>query len=69
MGKNGAGKSTNLKIIANATKPTSGNVIGSKDAAIAYLPQHLLTHDNVAVFEETMKAFEEVNQMQKELRN
>ena len=67
MGKNGAGKSTMLKIIAGATKPTSGNVTGPKEAVIAYLPQHLLTQDNVTVFEETMKAFAEVNQMQKEL--
>ena len=67
MGKNGAGKSTILKIIAGAAKPTTGNVTGPKDAVIAYLPQHLLTKDNVTVFEETMKAFDEANQMQKEL--
>ena len=53
MGKNGAGKSTLLKIIAGAGKPTTGNVSGPKDAVIAYLPQHLLTQDNVTVFEET----------------
>ncbi|RYE55006.1 MAG: ABC-F family ATP-binding cassette domain-containing protein, partial [Sphingobacteriales bacterium] len=67
MGKNGAGKSTILKIIAGAANPTSGNVTGPKEAVIAYLPQHLLTQDNVTVFEETSKAFQEVNQMQKEL--
>ncbi|WP_129714806.1 ABC-F family ATP-binding cassette domain-containing protein [Pedobacter sp. SYP-B3415] len=67
MGKNGAGKSTILKIIAGATKPTSGNVTGPKEAVIAYLPQHLLTEDKVTVFEETMKAFAEVNQLSKEL--
>nr|WP_221284759.1 ABC-F family ATP-binding cassette domain-containing protein [Mucilaginibacter sp. SP1R1] len=67
MGKNGAGKSTILKIIAGEAKPTSGNVTGPKDAVIAYLPQHLLTEDKVTVFEETMKAFAEANQMEKEL--
>jgi ATP-binding cassette subfamily F protein 3 len=67
MGKNGAGKSTILKIIADVAKPTTGNVTGPKEAVIAYLPQHLLTQDQVTVFEETMKAFAEVNQMQKEL--
>src|SRR5690606_12109554 len=67
MGKNGAGKSTILKIIADVAKPTTGNVTGPKDAVIAYLPQHLLTEDKVTVFEETMKAFEEANQMQKDL--
>jgi len=67
MGKNGAGKSTLLKIIAGVGKPTTGNVSGPKDAVIAYLPQHLLTKDNMTVFEETSKAFEEVYQMRDEL--
>lgn len=67
MGKNGAGKSTILKIIAGAAKPTTGTVTGPKDAVIAYLPQHLLTHDNVTVFEEASKAFQEVHQLHKEM--
>ncbi len=67
MGKNGAGKSTLLKIIAGVGKPTTGNVSGPKDAVIAYLPQHLLTKDNMTVFEETCKAFEEVYKMRDEL--
>ena len=67
MGKNGAGKSTLLKIIAGVSKPTTGAVTGPKDAVIAYLPQHLLTQDNLTVFEETSKAFEEVYHMRDEL--
>jgi len=67
MGKNGACKSTILKFIAGEAKPTTGNVTGPKEAVIAYLPQHLLTQDKVTVLEETMKAFAEANQMQKEL--
>lgn len=67
MGKNGAGKSTLLKIIAGEGKPTTGNVSGPKDAVIAYLPQHLLTQDNMTVFEETSKAFDEVYKMRDEL--
>ena len=67
MGKNGAGKSTLLKIIANASKPTTGSISVSKEAVIAYLPQHLLTQDDATVFQETLKAFDGVNQMQKEL--
>lgn len=67
MGKNGAGKSTLLKIIAGVGKPTTGNIAGPKDAVIAYLPQHLLTEDNVTVFEEASKAFVEVYKMRDEL--
>jgi len=69
MGKNGAGKSTLLKIIAGAGKATSGHISGPKDAVIAYLPQHLLTQDNVTVFEETSKAFSEVYHMRDELES
>ena len=57
MGKNGAGKSTMLKIIAGITKPSKGSISAPKDAVISYLPQHLLTEDNCTVFEETSKAF------------
>ncbi len=67
MGKNGAGKSTMMKIIAGLDKPTSGNVQFPKEAVIAYLPQHLLTDDNCTVFEETSKAFGKVFEMRDEM--
>ncbi len=67
MGKNGAGKSTMMKIIAGVQKPTRGNVRGPKDAVIAYLPQHLLTDDNCTVFEEASKAFKQIFEMQTEM--
>ena len=57
MGKNGAGKSTMMKIIAGVETPTKGKVQVPKEAVIAYLPQHLLTDDNCTVFEETAKAW------------
>ncbi|MBK6667413.1 MAG: ABC-F family ATP-binding cassette domain-containing protein [Saprospiraceae bacterium] len=63
MGKNGAGKSTMMKIIAGAQKPTRGYVRAPKEAVIAYLPQHLLTEDHCTVFEETLKAFEQIFEM------
>ena len=50
MGKNGAGKSTIMKIIAGEKTPTRGNVRAPKEAVIAYLPQHLLTDDTTTVF-------------------
>jgi ATP-binding cassette subfamily F protein 3 len=50
MGKNGAGKSTMLKIIAGEKTPTRGRVSAPKENIIAYLPQHLITNDNCTVF-------------------
>lgn len=67
MGKNGAGKSTIMKIIAGERKPTRGQVRAPKDAVIAYLPQHLLTEDDCTVFEETAKAFKLVFSMRDEM--
>ncbi len=67
MGKNGAGKSTMMKIIAGEQTPTRGNVRAPKDAVIAYLPQHLLTHDNCTVFEEASKAFRQIFEMRDEM--
>lgn len=67
MGKNGAGKSTMMKIIAGEQSPTRGNVRFPKDAVIAYLPQHLLTEDNTTVFDEASKAFSHVFEMRNEM--
>ncbi|MDB9775171.1 ATP-binding cassette domain-containing protein [Vicingaceae bacterium] len=69
MGNNGAGKSTMMKIIAGAQKPTRGKVNGPKDAVIAYLPQHLLTDDDCTVFEEAAKAFKEIFSMRDEIES
>jgi ATP-binding cassette subfamily F protein 3 len=69
MGKNGAGKSTMMKIIAGEQKPTRGKVNGPKDAVIAYLPQHLLTEDDCTVFEEAAKAYKEVFEMRDEIES
>ncbi len=68
MGKNGAGKSTMMKIIAGVQKPTRGNVRTPKDAVIAYLPQHLLTDDQCTVMEEASKAFSQVLDMKSEMK-
>lgn len=67
MGKNGAGKSTMMKIIAGEQPPTKGAISIPKDAVIAYLPQHLLTEDNCTVFEEAAKAFKQIFQMKEEM--
>ncbi len=67
MGKNGAGKSTMMKIIAGEQKASRGNVRFPKDAIIAYLPQHLLTEDKCTVFEEASKAFKHIFDMKAEM--
>ncbi len=67
MGKNGAGKSTMMKIIAGETKPTKGAVRSPEDTVIAYLPQHLLTDDDSTVFEEAAKAYKHIFEMQAEM--
>lgn len=69
MGKNGAGKSTMLKILAGVQKPTRGNVSAPKDTVIAYLPQHLMTEDGRTVREEASLAFEQLFAMEKEIED
>ena len=67
MGKNGAGKSTIMKIIAGKQKANKGHIQRSPESIIAYLPQHLLLDDNCTVFEETSKAFGQVLEMKAEM--
>lgn len=67
MGKNGAGKSTMMKIIAGKQKASRGHVRFPIDAVIAYLPQHLLTEDSCTVFEEASKAFTHIFKMRDEM--
>jgi ATP-binding cassette subfamily F protein 3 len=67
MGKNGAGKSTMMKIIAGEQAASRGHVRAPKDVVIAYLPQHLLTEDDCTVFEEAAKAFKQVFSMKEEM--
>ena len=57
VGKNGAGKSTMLKILCGMQKPTSGNVSVPTDTTIGYLPQVMNLQDSTTVKEEARKAF------------
>lgn len=63
VGKNGAGKSTMLKIICGLQKPTSGNVDIPNDTTIGYLPQVMNLQDNTTVREEVKKAFADISKM------
>lgn len=67
VGKNGAGKSTMLKIIAGLQSPTSGNVAVPTDTTIGYLPQQMKLADETTLIEEVRKAFSQFHQMQTHL--
>jgi len=67
VGKNGAGKSTMLKIIAGLQQPTSGSVARPQDITIGYLPQQMEISDSLTVIEEVRKAFSHIDEMRKRL--
>lgn len=67
VGKNGAGKSTMLKIIAGLQQPTGGTVNVPRDVKIGYLPQVMVISDTRTVREETEQAFGYIREMQAEL--
>ncbi len=67
VGKNGAGKSTMLKIIAGLQRPTSGSVSVPADVTIAYLPQQMEIEDSLTVLEEVRKAFSHIDRMHADL--
>ncbi|MBR6375471.1 MAG: ABC-F family ATP-binding cassette domain-containing protein [Alloprevotella sp.] len=60
VGKNGAGKTTMLRIIAGEQQPTSGNVALEQDAEVGYLPQVMKITDGRTVIEEAETAFAEI---------
>ena len=61
VGKNGAGKTTVMKLICGLQKPTSGQVDKPARLTIGYLPQIMEHHKGRTVLEETMSAFDESN--------
>ena len=68
VGKNGAGKSTMLKILCGLQKPTSGAVSVPNDLTIGYLPQVMKLSDVTTVKEETRKAFADKTKMEEKLK-
>ena len=64
VGKNGAGKSTMLKIIAGLQAPTSGRVNMPKDLTVGYLPQQMNLTDSRTVMQEAEQAFAHIFELQ-----
>jgi len=67
VGRNGAGKSTLLKVIAGHQKASTGSVSAPKDYRIGYLPQEMEHDEAATVLEVAMKAFEEMQLLEKRL--
>lgn len=67
VGKNGAGKSTMLKIFAGLMEPHGGTVSMSKGMRVGYLPQHLMVNDGKTVLDEVKTAFNDVIGLQQEV--
>lgn len=67
VGKNGAGKSTMLKIFAGLQSPTSGTVSVPREVTVGYLPQQMQLADSRTVRQEAERAFEHIHQMEQEI--
>ncbi len=67
VGKNGAGKSTMLKVIAGLQSPTSGSVFIPNDITIGYLQQHMTLVDNNTLIYDVSAVFDHIKQMQVDL--
>ncbi len=67
VGKNGAGKSTMLKILAGIQQPTAGVVAVPRECTIGYLPQVMILSDERTVMQEAELAFEHIFEMQADI--
>ena len=67
VGKNGAGKSTMLKIIAGLQQPTSGSVSVPQGVTIGYLPQQMVLQDTATVMEEVKKVFAHLDRLREKI--
>ncbi len=68
VGKNGAGKSTMLKIIAGLQQPTHGIVAVQNDIVVGYLPQQMLLTDGKTVREDVHEAFNHITELNNQIK-
>lgn len=67
VGKNGAGKSTMLKMIAGEQNPSEGAITKPQNCTIGYLPQQMQVASSCSVIEETNKAFDTINALKQQI--
>ena len=66
-GRNGAGKSTTLKMLAGQQAPTEGSITMASDVKIGYLPQTKVYTDGNTVRQEAEKAFADLFALKEEV--
>ena len=69
VGKNGAGKTTMLKIFAGLMSPARGRVSMPKNVTVGYLPQQMNLTDERTVIEEASLSFEHIQKMEEEIES
>lgn len=67
VGKNGAGKSTMLKMVAREQNPSEGAITQPQNCTIGYLPQQMQLASDSSILDETNKAFETINKLKKQI--
>ncbi len=67
VGRNGAGKTTLLRLICGLLPPHKGDVVIPEDVSIGYLPQEMELKSDKTVFDEALKAFDEINKLEQQL--
>lgn len=68
VGKNGAGKSSLLNLIAGKQRPSEGTVVPAPDKTIGYLPQEIRLKSDKTVYDEALMAFEQLNTLEDEIK-
>lgn len=69
VGRNGAGKTTLLRILARLQDPSEGKVVMPDGTEVGYLPQQMKYKDSTSLWEEVMRAFDQVRTLEKEIQD